>query len=62
MEGIRYVFKVITWSLLIIVTWYGVWYFFIVEVNPLLWSFWQKFWYSVICLIGIKGAIEDEKY
>lgn len=59
MEGIRYVFKVITWSLLIIVTWYGVWYFFIVEVNPLLWSFWQKFWYSVIVLIGIRGIVED---
>lgn len=61
MEEIRYVLKVITWSLLIIVGWYGVWYFFIVEVNPLLWSFWQKFWYSVIILIGIRGIVEDGK-
>jgi len=59
MEEIRYILKVITWSLLVIVGWYGVWYFFIVEVNPLLWSFWQKFWYSIIALIGIRGVIED---
>jgi len=61
MEDIRYVLKVITLSLLLIVVWYGIWYFFIVEVNPLLWSFWQKFWYAVILLIGIRGVIEDGK-
>ncbi len=58
MEEIRYILKVITWSLLVIVGWYGVWYFFIVEVNPLLWSFWQKFWYIIVVLIGMRGVVD----
>ena len=56
----RYILRVVVWSLLIVVVWYGVWYFFTVEVNPLLWGFWSKFWYCVICLMGIRGIIEDE--
>lgn len=33
--------------------WYGIFYFFIEVVNPMDWSFWQKFWFLLICFFTI---------
>lgn len=52
MEKLKQIFIFLISLIIRVLIIYLIFYFFTVEVNPILWSFWAKFWFVLLLLFS----------